>query len=357
MFQQERISLEKPSSGRTGKLTSLLTLLLFLAGLSPRLAAQVNEWTWMGGSIPDVNSYPWGDYGTKGVPAPGNVPGGRSGAVSWTDASGNIWLFGGAGLGSQNDLWKYTPPTGEWTWMSGSNPSSNSNPPGVYGTLGVPAADNVPGGRGSAVTWTDASGNLWLFGGGGYDAAGTNGALNDLWKYTPSTGDWTWMSGSNTANQPGVNGTKGVPAAGNVPGARTSAVSGTDASGNLWLFGGQDQNGNGLNDLWKYTPATGEWTWMGGSNAVNQPGVYGTKGVPAAGNVPGARYEAASWTDSSGNLWLFGGEGDDATSNGGRLNDLWKYTPSTGEWTWISGSNTANQGGVYGTQGVPAPGQ
>ena len=34
----------------------------------------------------------------------------------------------------------------------------------------------------------------------------------------------------------------------------------------------------------------------------------------------------------------------------GLLNDLWKY--SNGEWTWISGNNTDNVAGVYGTQGV-----
>ena len=28
---------------------------------------------------------------------------------------------------------------------------------------------------------------------------------------------------------------------------------------------------------------------MSGSNTTSQPGVYGTKGVPAAANVPGAR--------------------------------------------------------------------
>src|SRR6516165_3956160 len=50
MFQPERVTLQNPSSWTTGKLTSLLTLLLFLAGVSPRLAAQASEWTWMGGS-------------------------------------------------------------------------------------------------------------------------------------------------------------------------------------------------------------------------------------------------------------------------------------------------------------------
>jgi hypothetical protein len=57
--------------------------------------------------------------------------------------------------------------------------------PGVYGTQGVSAAANVPGARVLAVSWTDASGNLWLFGGDGYGANGTSGNLNDLWRYQP----------------------------------------------------------------------------------------------------------------------------------------------------------------------------
>jgi N-acetylneuraminic acid mutarotase len=360
MFRQERVTFDNPFSWKIGKLASLLTLLLLLAGVSPRLAAQANEWTWMSGS--NSGNQP-GVYGTKGVPAAGNVPGGREYPVSWTDSSGNLWLFGGQYIKSDtmipkfNDLWRYTLATGEWTWMSGSN---SVDQPGVYGTKGVPAASNVPGGRVLGVTWTDSSGNLWLFGGGGFDASGNPGYLNDLWKYTPLTGEWTWMSGSYSGYQYGVYGTKGVPAAGNVPGVRDQAVSWTDSSGNLWLFGGYGADaiggyGGWLNDLWKYTLSTGEWTWMSGSNSAEQPGVYGTKGVPAAANVPGGRGVAVSWTDSSGNLWLFGGWGHDGS--GGccaDLNDLWRYTPSTGEWTWMSGSYSGNKPGVYGAKGVPA---
>jgi hypothetical protein len=348
MFQQARVALENPSSWRTGKLTSLLTLLLFLAGVSPRLSAQVNEWTWVGG--PNTANQP-AVYGTKGVPAPANVPGPRGQATSWTDANGNFWFFGGyySGFTDWNDLWKYTLSTGEWTWMSGSD---TANQPGVYGTLGMPAPANVPGPRGASVTWTDASGNLWLYGGAQVEFSPTHSEFGDLWKYTPSTGEWTWVVGSNTVNQPPVYGTLGVAAAGNSPGGRLDAVGWTDASGNFWLFGGQVPDGADVNDLWKYTLSTGEWTWMGGSNSENQPGVYGTLGVPAAGNVPGARDQAVSWTDASGNFWLFGGREDD---NGADLNDLWRYTPSTGEWTWMSGGNSANQPPVYGTLGVPAP--
>ncbi len=53
------------------------------------------------------------------------------------------------------------------------------------------------------------------------------------------------------------------------------------------------------------------------------------------------------WTDAAGNFGLFGGE---ATDEG--FDHLWRYT--NGQWTWVAGSNTANQKGVYGILGVPA---
>jgi hypothetical protein len=297
------------------------------------------DWTWMGGS--NLANQP-GIYGIQGTAAPSNIPGARSSGVTWVDASGNLWLFGG---GTFNDLWKYS--AGEWTWVGGANVASQ---PGTYGTLGVASRSNTPGARLYAVSWTDASGNFWLF--GGWTEA--NGDLNDLWKY--SAGEWTWMNGSNVFNEQPTYGIQGTAAPSNNPGARDSAISWTDASGNFWLFGGTNYFDNGiivvgggfLNDLWKYS--SGDWTWMG--SAAYQ-GTYGTLGVAAPANGPGARVDAAGWTDASGNLWLFGGYGD-TPGAGGNLNDLWKY--SAGEWTWVNGSNEVNEDGTYGIQGTAASG-
>jgi hypothetical protein len=127
----------------------------------------------------------------------------------------------------------FTTTTNAWIWVSGAN---IVNQVGVYGTKGTAAASNVPGARNFSTSWIDMSGNLWLFGGSGYDSAGTAGRLNDLWKFDGT--NWTWMSGANVVNQSGVYGTKGTAAASNVPGARDSSVSWLDSSGNLWLFGG-----------------------------------------------------------------------------------------------------------------------
>lgn len=82
--------------------------------------------------------------------------------------------------------------------------------------------------------------------------------LNDLWEFNPSTGQWTWASGSNQILGKANYGALGVAAATNVPGARQSALSWTDSNGNFWLIGGLglDSTGahGGLNDLWSYTP-------------------------------------------------------------------------------------------------------
>ncbi len=154
-----------------------------------------------------------------------------------------------------DDLWKYNG--GEWTWVSGSDAA---NQPGIYGTQGIAAASNIPGGRTNAVSWVDLTGAVWLFGGYGLDsttgAYTVTGDLNDLWKY--SSGQWTWISGSNKAAQLGSYGTQGIASSGNVPGARDSSVGWVDSSGNLWLFGGGDYSsvahGGKFNDLWEYQP-------------------------------------------------------------------------------------------------------
>jgi N-acetylneuraminic acid mutarotase len=315
-------------------------------------------WAWMGGSATTNLA---GIYGTQGTTAPANAPGSRSSAVSWTDSSGNLWLFGGYGydvngtLGNLNDLWELNPTTHEWTWVGGSN---TENAYGLYGTLGSASLSNMPGARNSALSWTDSSGNFWLFGGNGEAQSGTGGSLNDLWEFNPTHG-WTWVSGSNGLDQVGSYGTLGTPSAGNVPGARQFSNGWIDASNNLWVFGGQGYDSSGhlgtMNDLWQYNPTAGTWTWVSGSSTIAALAVYGTKGVAAAGNVPGARDNATAWIDASGKLWLFGGFAYNSTGTQGSVDDLWTYNPTAGTWTWIAGSSTADVEGVYpSTQGKTA---
>jgi N-acetylneuraminic acid mutarotase len=340
-----------------------------------------NDWTWMGGGSANtcvVNECGnAGAYGTLGTPAAANFPGSRNGAVAWTDRNGHFWLFGGDGfdangvVGLLNDMWEFDPSTSHWRWMGGNSivPSANTGQPGVYGTMGVPAAGNNPGGRWMSAGSTDNKGNFWLFAGWGYDANGMNGSPNNLFEFSPSTNEWTWINGSSTVStggfQPGVYGSLGTPSPENIPGSRANALAWSDSGGNLWLFGGNglDANGNSgyLNDMWQFNPSSNQWTWMGGSNVLNcagvphgycfQQGVYGALGIAAAGNIPTSRENAAGWIDNDGNFWLFSGL---SPYFGG--NDLWEFHPSTNEWAWMGGSDSGEGSGVYGTLGIPAPG-
>jgi hypothetical protein len=199
--------------------------LLGFVGLSLPARAQTlgpGEWTWIGGSstVPSQLGAQPGVYGNLGTPAPGNTPGGREYALSWIDNNGNLWLFGGLLFSNQsnyfNDLWKFDPVTSEWAWISGSNTVGSNCPvistipycgrSGTYGTLGTPAAGNTPGGRYQAETWVDLSGNFWLYGGLGFDANGNWGALNDLWRFNPSTNQWTWMGSFNSTSPVSITG-------------------------------------------------------------------------------------------------------------------------------------------------------
>jgi len=347
----------------------------------------------MGGSntVPYVQGQLSGNpgiYGNLGTPAPGNTPGWRTYPVGWADNNGNLWLFGGLTFPSAsqfnylNDLWKFDTATGQWTWMNGSSsPGSNCTVgstitscgrTGTYGSVGTPGAGNTPGGRAHVAAWVDSSGNFWLYGGEGFDGAGNSGALSDLWRFNPSTNQWTWMGGSSTVpvnsgcsncvqGQPPVPGTLGIAAQGNTPGGLWQASSWTDKNGNFWLFGGWGYTPSGYasvpNDQWEFNPSSSEWAWMGGDSNFGTSalhGTYGDLGKFTAGNIPGPRWGGATWTDANGNLWLFGGQGDAAIVTEGILNDLWEFNPSTNQWAWMSGSSTLNQPGVYGTVGVPA---
>ncbi len=313
-------------------------------------------WTWMSGST-GVNAP--GVYGTLGQEAQANAPGARSAAAAWIDASGNFWLFGGTGYGASaqgmlNDLWMYNASTDMWTWVSGA---SDVYPAGTYGT--TPSVNNIPGGRSFATVAKDPSGAVWLFGGSGLGATpNVIGFMNDLWRFDPSSGVWAWVSGSNALGSISVHGTLGVPDAANHPGQRLGA-SGWANGTSVWIFGGSSPEGIGLlNEMWRFDIQTGVWTWMQGIDPTNGQVPVGVYNAPGTTNddVPSGRDFASTWTDKSGNFWLFGGNAvtENPLAASGYVNDLWKYTPASNSWYWISGSNGSNFPAIYGTPGIPS---
>src|SRR5204863_8589158 len=138
-------------------------------------------------------------------------------------------------INSHNDLWRYSPATKEWTWMTGTHAYNDA---GNFGTIGVPSPANRPPSIGfGASTWVDLNGNLWMFGGTWYNSS--LGSQSNLWKYDISTNLWTWMKGPGVGYQTGVYGVQGVPGINNYPGGRSEdPTAWVDNAGDFWLFGG-----------------------------------------------------------------------------------------------------------------------
>jgi hypothetical protein len=297
---------------------------------------QHNDWTWQFGAD-TVGTYgPLGFAQVPPPPAPAtdpNTPGGRDYASTWTDLGGRKWMFGGYGMvvqgvtppflpGILNDLWVFWPglynPTGAWIpanlpitttkFKTGTTTAIASTVPMQYPdgysstsssfTYTDPTGDIItnftpggPGARWGSVTWSDKAGNFYLFGGQGNAAAPSSGLLNDLWEFTPNLYDTS---------------------AGNYSGSYTF---------------------------------TGTWQNLSGFASANVAGNY------TLAPFPGGRWGAAYYTDATGTLWMFGGQGYDSNGNLGLLNDLWKY--SGGTWTWMgpSNSNVGQNDGIYGTLG------
>jgi gliding motility-associated-like protein len=293
--------------------------------------SQSGYWTWMVGKKSSAqNAATLAVYGKKGIASPLNTPIPTYEGLSWTDLEGNFWLFNGNSNRSTGVVWKFNPSINQWTWMSGDTTLPNHR----QGIVGVPSATANPGDRWFGTPcWTDLQGNFWLF--GGRDRL--NSLQRDLWKYDPHTLQWTWVRIGGKAE--GNYGTMGVPASYNNPPALSECkATWVDNDGNLWMFGGMADNNAEFDSMWKYDIKTNMWTWMSGHTSPTSA-IYGTKGIPSPGCTPGSRFSYAHWKDLAGNFWFFGGYFQKENKF---YNDLWKYDIITNQWTWISGTNIAN---------------
>jgi gliding motility-associated-like protein len=309
-----------------------------------------NEWTWMNG--PQGSTNPNGVFGTKGVPSPLNFPAAAGyGANCWTDLAGDLWLFAGYSVNGEHDnLWRYHIATNEWTWMFGSG--SNFPSPITYGPLGNYGAAFTPSSRQEIKSGWTINNELWMFGGQiGLDSK------NDLWSYDITLNQWAWQGGGQGINSLGNYGSLGVAAASNEPPARFSYTKWKDANGALYTFAGGNIFSNELrNDVWKYDVGTKLWTWVSGSNTINDAGATNPFCTPNVNDYPKSRIENQTAQTAStcvNAFWTFGGFNETGSI---MHNDLWLFNTDNSEWTKVSGEamNATVPASNYGTKGVAA---
>jgi N-acetylneuraminic acid mutarotase len=217
--------------------------------------------------------------------AVGQLPPGRAFTTMAYDPTMRKLIIFGGGLETAdlNDTWSYEPATGRWTDLapSGKTPSARELSPLVYDPV---------------------SKRMYLF--GGWDQVAEKD-LGDTWCYDPVANNWTELDPS-----------------GKTPSGRDGHSLVYDPSGKrLLLFGGSEQDGTEMSDLWAYDPAANQWTQL----------------APSGSAPPARAWHSVALASSTGQMVIFGGAyGEEGSET--YLNDIWSYDVAKNAWAKLDAS-------------------
>jgi len=317
---------------RINRIVLLISVILLI--FSHDRAFSQNQWEFLKGHLNFQYDYE-SHYYAFNVYDVNNKPSSREHCGSGI-FNNKILIFGGDGSYAGSDIWSYDINAKAWAIIS--NRGQNE----VYTDKFNESTVAHPGDRTRMASVMDKNGYFWFFGGETKDL-GFHTGWNDLWKFNPTTKNWTWMGGSTTHSSAG---SYNVPNTPDWPRARYRVRGWFDKDGNYWIFGGVYFDGVNppfpLNDMWKYNVSTKVWTCeTGDCNQLHMPnapsGVYpATVGQSSVSYKPRARCDYGYWQDLEGNFLFFGGNNGDAHSIGCSLADTWKYNPKTKVWTYLA---------------------
>ncbi|CAL1527547.1 unnamed protein product [Lymnaea stagnalis] len=350
------------------------------------------EWSWRGG-----------DESADQL-AKQNQPGGRSGSSVWGQSqNGNVLIFGGSGFSDLstdkphllNDVWLFSLKTsnfelhhaGTLTSISTTDTLQQIVPEGrkhaamcgfkdvVYVFGGISTSrdslsdlwsynlnlktwskllDNIshnssaPSARGHSAVWCYKS-SMYIFGG-----INDKTVFNDMWSFNLLTMEWKELYRMTHSSET-------VETDGNTyPMMRNGAATWV-SDDTFYMFGGNtysefsyvlQQNIGLTSDLWKYNPGSNTWQLVHGPALPGQHSVLNDIGTTVSSNIPGSRMGAASWVDSKGHLWLFGGAGLDVSPitsyhSTKLLADVWRFHIGAQGWAFMGGSKVGDIVGMY----------
>ncbi len=228
--------------------------LLDLRGCLWKYRIATNNWIWVNGNISGAPV-----YGQKGIPSVNNTPGNDFFAYTrWIDSNNNLWLYH-AVSNHLKGIFKYEINSNMWTWVWGDTTNTVMNN-AVYSdttcdyTFNGQSDNVIPHSRvETRACWIDACDNLWMMGG-----VNNYFDFNDLVYFDTNILKWIWAANDTIQNYTSSFGTLGVSSPLNKPRSRCGALPFKDNSGNLWLYGGLNDNIHYIyGDLWKYTMDNG----------------------------------------------------------------------------------------------------
>lgn len=294
-----------------------------------------NQWAWMKGN---ENSYNPGFYGRKGEENESNIPMSRQHSLLWTD-NGSVYLFGGKQeFNKLFDIWKYNVETNNFSWVDGKSYRSSMFQNYAVHAYNLIEDEEVPSVFNfleyTSVVWQKNKGEkLYTLHRENHGTFDDYIQLSGLWEYNVETSE-RYLIDRDIYDGDGHYGQLGVADEANFPPYRTEGLSLWETDDKLYLMNGHIYP-DVLNDFWVFDKQTKLWTWIGGEQNQGEYYHYGEIGVPSVENYPRSRYNAATWVDEDGNLWLHGGR---TKSSSDGLNDFWKYDVATGLWTLMGGN-------------------
>ncbi|MCP9747818.1 kelch repeat-containing protein [Lacihabitans sp. CS3-21] len=288
----------------------------------------------------------------KSIESFNTQPEGRKGASTWVDKNGDLWMFGGRGfdnVSNYDQMWHFSAKKNTWILMGGSDKTNQKNNVSIKKEN---SAGSLPGARYGSAFWTDKDGNFWMFGGSVYsNDKAKDSYLADLWQFDFNKKTWILVAGP-IEEDPKVS-PSDKEDFGRIPSARAQASSWYNSNNNsLYIYGGYGLDpkalgDGGLSDLWQFDIIAKRWILLKGKSGHFEKSNTGVTEVASDDVTPGFRHEAINWTDDLGDFWLFGGQRTTQNNIMYLNNDIWKYSPSNNKWMYIqsNGNPPIQKGG------------
>lgn len=170
-----------------------------------------------------------------------------------------------------------------------------------------------PGGRAGMAAWCDLNGNLWMYGGIGFDDLPneTPRLLQDLWMFNVTSHQWKLV-------EPKCDKALALSNHTRFPSRRRQAAACGVTNLVFLIFGGIDNNRIALSDTWLYDIPISKWLPLSSHHKHHnvQMSLH-----------PSARYDMANWCLDD-QMIVFGGHGQDTV-----LDDMWSFSFKTLEWS------------------------
>ncbi len=260
-------------------------------------------------------------FGESGGSA--DKPAARYRTRAWVDDSNNFWMYGGAidnnySTYSYNDLWKFNTTTKVWTFIKGNKNSlyCRNCPNGVYpATPGTSGVQYFPRARSDYAYWKDNTGNIWIY--GGYVESHGSEEYGDVWKFNPTTSEWTLISGNDTFNPPKT---------ATNPGGRNAPYCWVGTDNKLYMSGGQRQYWYFLRDTWRLNPSNGSWEIVKIDSLTNEAPISVGFRLEDSTNAPGSAVNTLDHLTTGSHTYMFSGYGTGINNLNGFTGAMWRYS-------------------------------